>query len=61
MALTTRTRMTKNKQPQARLERWVFYKTGLILQKLDQSAKAKLKAGYREARRCVRPSTKETK
>ena len=53
--------MTKSKQPQARLERWVFYKTGLILQKLDQSAKAKLKAGYREARRCVGTPTKETK
>ena len=53
--------MTKNKQPQARLERWVFYKTGLSLQKLGQSAKAKLKADYFEARRCAEPPTKENK
>lgn len=53
--------MTKNKQPQARLERWVFYKTGLILPKLGQAAKAKLKADYFEARRSAGPSIKGTK
>lgn len=61
MVLMMGTRMTKNKQPLARLERWVFYKTGLIPHKLGQAAKAKLKADYFEARRCAGPSTKETR
>lgn len=53
--------MTKPNQPKARLERWVFYKTGLILRQLDQATKAKLKADYHEARHCARPQpTKET-
>ena len=47
--------MTKSTQPKARLERWVFYKTGLTLRKLDQATKAKLKADYREARHCAGP------
>lgn len=47
--------MTKSTQPKARLERWVFYKTGLTLRKLDQATKAKLKADYHEARHCAGP------
>lgn len=47
--------MTKSTQPKARLERWVFYKTGLTLRHQDQATKAKLKADYTEARRVAEP------